>query len=168
MGPLLSTFISATFVATGVLPMTTPVIAVDSSSIINTAHNYIGVPYCRGGSRGKCFDCSGFTSFVYGKYGVDLSKSARQQYRDATIIPKEQAVPGDLVFFKYKSGYVYHVGIYLGDNKIIHAPRYGSRVRVETIWSSRVEFAKVAYVAVDQISQPAEEEEVVVDEDTVL
>jgi cell wall-associated NlpC family hydrolase len=146
MGPLLSTFISATFIATSILPTEKPVPIINSVQILATADKYIGVPYCRGGSRGKCFDCSGFTSFVYGKYGVALSRSASQQYRDAVIISKKTAVPGDLVFFKNKNGYVYHVGIYLGNNKIIHAPRYGKRVRVETIWGKRIEFAKVAYV----------------------
>ena len=146
MGPLLSTLMSATFITTGLLPINQTIPVVNSTAIVDTAHNYIGVPYCRGGSRGRCFDCSGFTSFVYKKYGINLSRSAHQQYRNAKIIPKNKAVPGDLVFFKTKNDYVYHVGIYLGDDKIIHAPRHGRKVRIETIWSKRVEFAKVAYV----------------------
>lgn len=145
MGPLLSTLSSVTFVVSSLMP--TGATVVSSAAILETAHQYVGTPYCRGGSKGKCFDCSGFTSFVYGKNGVEISKGARHQYKAATIITREEAVPGDLVFFKTKSGYVYHVGIYLGDNMMIHSPRYGRKVRVEAIWSQRVVFGRVAVVA---------------------
>lgn len=143
MGPLLSTLSSAAFFVSSLVP-TTGGMVVSSAAVIDTAHQYIGTPYCKGGSRGKCFDCSGFTSFVYGKNGVDISKGARHQYKQALIISREEAVPGDLVFFKTKSGYVYHVGIYLGNNTMIHSPRYGKRVKVEQIWSERVVFGRVA------------------------
>jgi cell wall-associated NlpC family hydrolase len=144
MGLVISSLLSVAFVATGVMPVSG---SISGAALVDTAQGYVGTPYCRGGVTSDCFDCSGFTSFVYDKNGVNLSRTAQQQYRLAEKITRSEAVPGDLVFFIDKSGYVYHVGIYLGNNKIIHSPRYGRDVRVETIWSTRVVFGRVAPVS---------------------
>lgn len=110
--------------------------------IVNTGKNYFGVPYCRGGENPRCFDCSGFTQYVYGKNGVDLPRSVDEQLRSMAIVPNNEAQDGDLVFFLNKNGYAYHVGIYVGNNIILHSPKPGRKVKLEGIWSSRIVFAR--------------------------
>lgn len=112
--------------------------------IIDQASEYIGVRYCRGGTTPRCFDCSGFTQYIYEKQGIYLDRRTHVQYKESTIISKEEAKPGDLVFFLNSSGYAYHVGIYVGENKILHSPKPGRSVKIETIWSKRVKFATVS------------------------
>jgi cell wall-associated NlpC family hydrolase len=101
-----------------------------------------GVPYRYGGSTPRGFDCSGFTSYVYRKAGVSLPRRASQQRRAVMYIPRSQARPGDLVFFHNSGGRVYHVGLYAGNNRTLHAPRPGQRVHVARIWTSNVSFGR--------------------------
>lgn len=108
-----------------------------------TADNYIGTPYCRGGESPRCFDCSGFIQYVYKTQGIDLPRTVTGQYRVAVHITADELQPGDLVFFYSKSGHFYHVGIYVGDGKVLHAPRRGTHVRVESIWTSRVKYGRI-------------------------
>lgn len=103
---------------------------------LSTAASLKGRPYRYGAAGPSAFDCSGFTSYVYKKIGVKLPRTAQQQYRFATKIPKSQIRPGDLVFFT-SGGYAYHVGIYAGDGMIWHAPRTGQRIKLVKIWTSR-------------------------------
>lgn len=111
-------------------------------SVVETAKQYIGVPYCRGGSGPRCFDCSGFVSYVYKKHGTHLPRTAQAQYRAVKHIPKKQAQPGDLIFF-LSGNHVYHVGIYLGGNRVLHSPKTGHRVRIERIWTSNVKYGRL-------------------------
>ena len=113
-----------------------------NNRIINTARKYIGVPYCRGGETSRCFDCSGFTQYIFNKNGISIPRGVNQQLNSMTIISKKSAVPGDMVFFLNKNGYAYHVGIYVGNNKILHSPKPGRRVKTESIWSSHIVFAR--------------------------
>jgi cell wall-associated NlpC family hydrolase len=93
--------------------------------IINVAREYLGVRHSMGGTSYKGIDCSGLLVAVFRRYGIQLPHSAQDQSKYGTkIMKKDQLVRGDLVFFKrsYKtSKYITHVGIYLGDNKFIHA-----------------------------------------------
>jgi cell wall-associated NlpC family hydrolase len=114
-----------------------------TSGVIGAAEKYIGTPYCRGGQSPRCFDCSGFVKYVHAQKGIDLPRTAHQQYKMAKKISKSEAVPGDLVFFKYKNGYVHHVGIYVGDGKVLHSPKRGQDVRISEIWTARVTFGRV-------------------------
>ncbi|CAB5221660.1 Endopeptidase, NLPC/P60 domain containing protein [uncultured Caudovirales phage] len=111
---------------------------------LTLAKDYVGTRYCKGGISPRCFDCSGLIKYVYSKQGVKLPGFVSGQMKAATIIPKSSAQPGDLVFFVTKSGYPYHVGIYMGNNEILHSPKPGRKVRVETIWSSRVRFGTIS------------------------
>ena len=110
---------------------------------LEVANQYIGTPYCRGGKTPRCFDCSGFVRYVYSQQGIDLPPTAHGQYRVATKISAEEAQPGDLVFFQYRNGWIYHVGIYVGDGKVLHSPRRGKTVRIESIWTSRVKYGRI-------------------------
>jgi len=111
--------------------------------IVTIAKQYIGTPYCRGGQNTRCFDCSGFTQYVYNQQGINLPPTAQGQYRIATKIVASKAKPGDLVFFITKHGYVYHVAIYVGNGKVIHSPKHGHRVRIESIWTSNVRYGRI-------------------------
>ena len=110
--------------------------------IVDTGKNYFGVPYCWGGESARCFDCSGFIQYIYDKNGIDLPRTANEQLKSLTIISMDEAQVGDLVFFVYRNGYAHHVGVYVGDNMILHSPRPGKKVRLEEIWSTRVVFAR--------------------------
>lgn len=116
--------------------------AARSAKVMRTGNSLKGVPYRYGGSTPRGFDCSGFTSYVYRKVGVKLPRRASLQARYAKKISRSKAKRGDLVFFR-SGGRVYHVGIYAGKNKVLHAPRPGRRVGVERIWTRNVTFGRV-------------------------
>lgn len=116
---------------------------VPNQALIRTAKQHIGTPYCRGGKTSRCFDCSGFTKYVYKTQGINLPPTAQSQYRVAQKISARNAVPGDLVFFYYRSGFIYHVGIYMGNGKVLHSPRRGTSVRIESMWTSRVKYGRL-------------------------
>jgi len=107
------------------------------------ALKYLGAPYCRGGAGPKCFDCSGFTQYVYKKKGKDISRTATGQYRESKKISRGDAQVGDLVFFFSSGGNIYHVGIYAGNGKVIHSPKPGRPVKIEKIWTKRVQFRRL-------------------------
>lgn len=106
--------------------------------VLEISNTYIGTRYCRGGESPRCFDCSGFTQFVYSKVGVDLPRMGGSQLETMNRISPEQAKPGDLVFFATKSGYIYHTGIYIGDGLMIHSPKPGQRVKIAPVFRNPI------------------------------
>lgn len=105
------------------------------NQIVKTASTYMGVPYAWGGNSKSGIDCSGLTRAVYRLNGITLPRVSRDQYTKGKAIKKSQLKKGDLVFFatgKNKKR-VSHVGIYMGNNKFIHAPRKGTKVRTEKL-----------------------------------
>jgi Cell wall-associated hydrolases (invasion-associated proteins) len=88
------------------------------------------------------FDCSGLTQFAFGQgAGVSLPRTAAAQYDAAIKVPRASATKGDLVFFNTRGRKVGHVGIYLGDNKFVHAPRTGKAITTEKLegyWGQRI------------------------------
>jgi len=110
--------------------------------VMNTGKKYIGTPYCHGGESPACFDCSGFTKYVYSKIGIDIARVADVQLSQMNRVSRKNAKPGDLVFFINGHGKAYHVGIYIGNDRIIHSPKPHGKVREEKIWSSKVIFAR--------------------------
>lgn len=95
---------------------------------VRFAHAQIGKPYRWAGSGPDAYDCSGLTAAAWRAAGVELPHNAARQWRAVTPISRADMRQGDLVFY-YRD--IHHVGIYQGDGKIIHAPRYGERIRVE-------------------------------------
>lgn len=89
----------------------------------NYVKQFVGCKYVYGGSTPKGFDCSGLTMYVYKKYGINLSHSATAQSKVGTKVERANLQPGDLVFFKnYRTNTgIGHVGIYIGNNKFVHA-----------------------------------------------
>ena len=100
----------------------------------------LGVPYRYGGSSPSGFDCSGFTSWVYGKLGVSLPHNAAAQYAYGTAVDRAHLKPGDLLFFHGLG----HVGLYIGNGRMIHAPQSGQTVEIQalTVRNGAVEGAR--------------------------
>jgi cell wall-associated NlpC family hydrolase len=103
--------------------------------LVQTARSFIGIPYKWGGdSRREGFDCSGLTMTVYQLNGLDLPRTSRQQWVAGTPIGRRELARGDLVFFATSGGKrVSHVGIYVGQNRFIHAPGRGKVIRVASL-----------------------------------
>jgi cell wall-associated NlpC family hydrolase len=103
--------------------------------IVKTANQYIGIPYRWGGeSRHTGFDCSGLTMAVYRLNGLKLPRSSRMQWQTGRSVSRSQLLKGDLVFFATSGkGRVTHVGIYTGNNKFLHAPGRGRKIRVSSL-----------------------------------
>lgn len=103
--------------------------------IVETAENFLGLPYQWGGSSvDDGFDCSGLTMAVYQLNGLNLPRLSREQYRIGIPIKQSQLMRGDLVFFATSRGKrISHVGIYTGNNKFIHAPGKNKRIRTDSL-----------------------------------
>jgi cell wall-associated NlpC family hydrolase len=99
-------------------------------AIVAYASNYLGVPYVWGGNTPSGFDCSGFTKYVYGHFGITLNRRASQQANQGVPVSRDQLQPGDLVFF---GNPIYHVGIYVGNGCFIHAPQTGDVVKITSL-----------------------------------
>lgn len=90
--------------------------------VLQYAKKFLGNPYVWGGtSLTNGCDCSGFAQQIFANFGYTLPRTSRQQAKAGTRIPVQEAKPGDLLFYKRESGFIYHVMIYLGDGKVIHA-----------------------------------------------
>lgn len=93
--------------------------------VMEEALKYEGFPYVFGGARpDTSFDCSGLTQWVYGQAGIELPRTAQEQYDATEHIPLSEAKPGDLVFFHSTyntANYITHNGIYIGNNQMFHA-----------------------------------------------
>ncbi len=89
--------------------------------ILDTARQYLGVPYLWGGSTPSGFDCSGFVQYVFAQHGISLPRTSAQQYGVGTAVSREDLQKGDLVFFNTSGSGVSHLGIYIGDGQFIHA-----------------------------------------------
>ncbi|HRF72868.1 MAG TPA: C40 family peptidase [Accumulibacter sp.] len=98
----------------------------------------IGINYRRGGTDPDSgLDCSGFVQLVFkDAIGVLLPRTAREQSEVGAVIDFQELKAGDLVFFNTMRNAFSHVGIYLGDNRFMHAPRTGAEVRIEDMRQS--------------------------------
>lgn len=92
--------------------------------IVHAAMESMGAPYRWGGhTPGQGFDCSGLVLYAYQTAGIPVPRTARLQFRQGKQINRQQLLPGDLVFFTIPSKKAnFHVGIYTGSNRFIHAP----------------------------------------------
>lgn len=104
-----------------------------SKQLLNIAQTYLGIPYLWGGKTNQGIDCSGFTQMVFKQNGFNLPRDSYQQAEVGKKVTLKEAQPGDVAFFQRKAegeGKVVHVGIYLGEGKIIHAD---GKVRINAL-----------------------------------
>jgi peptidoglycan DL-endopeptidase CwlO len=99
-------------------------------NVLSAAYAQIGKPYSWGAGGPGSFDCSGFTSFAWRAAGVSLPHSSRAQYAATKRVARSDLQPGDLVFF---GSPIHHVGIYVGDNKMIDSSTYGHPVGIRSL-----------------------------------
>ncbi|TCC38146.1 C40 family peptidase [Kribbella speibonae] len=97
---------------------------------INAALSQLGDSYVWGAAGPNSYDCSGLTMYAWGKAGVSLSHSSKAQASEGRRVSKSELMPGDLVFFFSP---ISHVGIYLGNGRIVHAPRPGKSVEISPL-----------------------------------
>ncbi|UYG07617.1 C40 family peptidase [Halomonas sp. M4R1S46] len=115
-------------------------LSVDRALILAEARQTLGTPYRYGGTSSRGLDCSGLVQRVYARAGIRVPRTSRRQYERLPRI--ERARPGDLLFFATAGrGQASHVGIYLGDGEMIHAPGRGRRVSITSLsqdyWQER-------------------------------
>lgn len=106
----------------------------DAQAIVEFAKEYLGVKYVWAGQSSSGFDCSGFTSFVFDYFNIDLPRMADAQFNTGSKVSKLE--PGDLVFFTTYEPGPSHVGIYIGDNKFIHASSGAGHVTITSLSES--------------------------------
>lgn len=111
-------------------------------ALVFDALGQIGRPYRYGGtSPDSGFDCSGLVQYVYGLQGIRLPRTTREQHRAGDRIDLDEAVPGDLLFYRFGRGGIDHVAMYLGDGQAVHAPSTGRHVIVAPVgnrwWQQR-------------------------------
>lgn len=123
-------------------------VANKAGEVVSGALNMIGVRYKWGGNTPDSgLDCSGFVRYVFqDTLGFMLPRRAEEMSHVGERVAKNDLKPGDLVFFNTMRRTASHVGIYVGDNKFIHAPATGGKIRVEDIrqayWSNRFNGAR--------------------------
>lgn len=91
------------------------------SVLEETVEELIGTPYKWAGMSTSGFDCSGFTTYVFKQFEVELSRTSGSQALEGTAVTKDQLRSGDLVFFNTSGKSISHVGIYLGDDEFVHS-----------------------------------------------
>ena len=104
-------------------------------ALVNSAKNFLGVPYVWGGTTPRGFDCSGLVQYVCRQNGISVPRVAASQRNVGTYVSRANLQPGDLVFFG-NGGRITHVGIYVGNGNMIHAPQTGDVVKISSINSS--------------------------------
>ncbi|WP_321166588.1 MULTISPECIES: C40 family peptidase [unclassified Paenibacillus] len=92
--------------------------------IVEQGRRFLDLPYLWGGMSSFGYDCSGFAYSMHRYFGISIPRDASDQAKQGMLIAKEQLEPGDLLFFAYEEGKgaIHHVGIYAGDNRMIHSP----------------------------------------------
>jgi len=106
------------------------------SSLLKEAEKHLGKSYVWGAVGPTEFDCSGFTSFVCRKNGINIPRTSINQSKVGIKIAREDLKEGDLIFFdtsKDKKGYITHVGLYLGNNNFIHASSANKKVVISSL-----------------------------------
>ena len=102
-------------------------------ALLAQAEEYLGTPYVWGGAQPGGFDCSGLIQYSAKQLGITLPRTAAQQAKVGTEVPSlDQARPGDLVVLSGGS----HIGIYVGNGQMLHAPKTGDVVKISKVWET--------------------------------
>lgn len=115
----------------------------DAGDLIMNAMGLLGVAYRFGGnSPTNGLDCSGFMQYIFKRsMRINLPRSSREMATVGAPVSKPNLQPGDMVFFSQGGGSISHVGMYIGNGRMIHAPRTGRNIEITSIeqgyWASR-------------------------------
>jgi len=101
--------------------------------LVTFSRKLLNIPYKFGGNTILGIDCSAYVKKVYGLLGVELPRTAREQFNEGQQIDREELSIGDLVFFRTYASFPSHVGIYLGNNLFIHASSKGKKVTINSL-----------------------------------
>jgi cell wall-associated NlpC family hydrolase len=107
---------------------TPPPASGDVSAVLSYAYAQLGKPYCYAGVGPSCYDCSGLTMMAWAQAGVSMSHGSYDQLASFPRVSMDQLQPGDLVYWDG------HVGIYVGNGSVLHAPHSGTVVQITPIW----------------------------------
>ena len=108
--------------------------SVTGNAVVEYAKKFLGLRYSSSGfSLRTGTDCSGFTKLIYKEFGVSLSRSAKGQASNGTYVKKSDLEKGDLVFYGQKSGSISHVGIYMGNGRVIHESNHKDGVKISSV-----------------------------------
>ena len=110
--------------------------ATTGSAAVQEASRHHGQPYVYGAAGPTRFDCSGFTLYIYSRFGKRLPHNTNAQYSAVRHIARSSKQVGDLIFIRDSSGGFGHVGIYAGNGTMWDAPKPGDVVRHRAIYSS--------------------------------
>lgn len=112
---------------------------VNGEKLVETGAAFLGLQYLWGGMSGFGFDCSGFTYTIHRAFGITIPRDASDQARQGELVERASLKKGDCLYFAKEEGQgrVYHVGMYYGDNKMIHAPSTGKGIEVVEIGTTK-------------------------------
>ncbi len=99
-------------------------------SAVAAAHRALGKPYVWGANGPSGFDCSGLMQWAYAQAGVSLPRTSQAQRYAGRMVPLSQAQPGDLVAYRADAS---HIGMYVGNGQVIHAPYPGAAIRYDPV-----------------------------------
>ncbi|GIL36751.1 transglycosylase SLT domain-containing protein [Phycicoccus sp. DTK01] len=120
------------------------------SRAVAAAKKYLGVPYVWGGTTPKGLDCSGLVQLAYREVGVELPRVAADQARQGTAVPDlAHAQPGDLLAFNSP---VTHIAIYVGDGKMIAAPKRGDVVKIQDVYKTPTAIRRIGPTVAEGVS----------------
>ncbi len=108
--------------------------SINLTHLLSYAETFMGIPYVWGGESPSGFDCSGFTQYVFGHFGISINRTAAEQFAQGVSVSTSQLAPGDLVFFSTYAPGATHVGIYMGNGLMIDAQDYG--VSIDHVFNS--------------------------------
>ncbi|ENW1140729.1 C40 family peptidase [Neisseria gonorrhoeae] len=121
----------------------------NADELIGSAMGLLGIAYRYGGtSVFTGFDCSGFMQHIFKRaMGINLPRTSAEQARMGAPVARSELQPGDMVFFRTLGGSrISHVGLYIGNNRFIHAPRTGKNIEITSLshkyWSGKYAFAR--------------------------
>ena len=115
----------------------------EADELIGNAMGLLGVSYRFGGtSASSGFDCSGFMQHIFRKtMQINLPRTSAEQAKMGVAVSRSELQPGDMVFFSTSRGRISHVGLYIGNNRFIHAPRTGKSIEITSLgnkyWNSK-------------------------------
>ena len=120
-----------------------------ADELIGSAMGLLGVAYRYGGTSASTgFDCSGFMQHIFRRsMGLNLPRTSAEQAKMGVGVSRGELQPGDMVFFRTMGrGRISHVGLYIGNDRFIHAPRTGKRIEITSLsnkyWNAKYAFAR--------------------------